>query len=523
MIMNKRFLTIFFSILFIALSLGFSQSIAKAVAAKPTGWSYISGNWCYLDAKGTKMTNKWAQDKSLKWFYLKADGTMAVNKWAQDSSKKWFYLGSDGSMQTNKWYQDSSKKWFYVGSDGAMKTSSWISYKDKWYYVNTDGSMAVNSLTPDGYTVDSAGAWDGKPAATKPVTLDTTAPVITLKGYTTVSINTGTVYTDVGATIKDNVDTSLNPIVTITDAAGRFYSSIDTTKACTFTITYNAVDAAGNKATPIVRTIIVTGADIVDTVPPVITLKGYATMSVKNGIIYTDAGATAADNVDLSINPTTIITDASGNKLTKINTTKAGTYKITYNAVDTAGNIAVPVIRTVIVKEVGAPITFAIDIGHNAAYDGGAVGIRAENDCTKEVGTKVMQKLTALGYGVVNCAPTAPTSTTDSLKQRCDIANAAGADYFVSVHFNIGGGQGTEIYYISDTGKALASNILPEIAALGYTNRGVKLNTTYYVLKNTNEPAILIECAFLDSVNDMNLYNADAIAGAIVKGLTKQP
>jgi N-acetylmuramoyl-L-alanine amidase len=33
-------------------------------------------------------------------------------------------------------------------------------------------------------------------------------------------------------------------------------------------------------------------------------------------------------------------------------------------------------------------------------------------------------------------------------------------------------------------------------------------------------PAILIEACFIDSQKDMNLYNAEAMANAIVKGLT---
>jgi hypothetical protein len=35
-------------------------------------------------------------------------------------------------------------------------------------------------------------------------------------------------------------------------------------------------------------------------------------------------------------------------------------------------------------------------------------------------------------------------------------------------------------------------------------------------------PAILVECCFVDSATDMNLLNADTMAGAIVKGLTGQ-
>lgn len=37
--------------------------------------------------------------------------------------------------------------------------TGWVKWKDKWYYLNADGSMATNSITPDGYKIDSNGIW----------------------------------------------------------------------------------------------------------------------------------------------------------------------------------------------------------------------------------------------------------------------------------------------------------------------------------------------------------------------------
>lgn len=587
MILNKKLLTICFSVLLTAFSFGFSQSVVKAVDPVPLGWKYINNTWYYLDSAGNKVTNKWQQDRSMKWFYLSSTGAMATDKWQQDRSTRWFYLGTDGAMVSNKWKQDSSKRWFYLGTDGGMvvntwqtdsskrkfylgsdgamtvnavvqdssgkryfcgtdgamavntlvqdslgkkyfantdgtlKTSSWVSYSGKWYYVNSDGTMAINTLTPDGYRVDGTGVWDGRPSASS----DTQAPVITLKGSSTVSMAGGTAYSDPGVTVTDNVNTGLTATSTITDTSGRYYPRLDLNTAGTYLITYNAVDSSGNKAIPVVRTIIITSTVIVvDNTAPVITLKGYSTATVKNGVIYVDAGATATDNVDSTVNVSVVIASSSGAILSKIDTTQAGVYKITYNAKDTAGNNAIPVVRTVTVKVPGAPISFAIDIGHNAPYDSGAVGIKNENDLTMEVGNLVKSKLKALGYDVINTAPVNPTSVRDSLEQRVAAADSAGADYFASIHFNMGGGQGTEVYHhsTSPVGKIMAGNVLKEIAALGYTNRGVK-TAEFYVIKYTDMPSILIEGAFLDSSTDMNLYNADAMATAIVKGLTVKP
>jgi hypothetical protein len=77
-----------------------------------------------------------------------------------------------------------------------------------------------------------------------------------------------------------------------------------------------------------------------DIVAPVITLLGNASVSVESGTGYTDAGATALDNIDGDITPSPTNT---------VNTAIVGTYTVTYNATDFAGNAAVPVVRSVTV------------------------------------------------------------------------------------------------------------------------------------------------------------------------------
>ena len=56
---------------------------------------------------------------------------------------------------------------------------------------------------------------------------------------------------------------------------------------------------------------------------------------------------------------------------------------------------------------------------------------------------------------------------------------------------------------------------------MGYRNRGIKA-ANLYVINHTKMPAMLIECYFIDSENDMVRYNAEDIANAIVKGLVGQ-
>lgn len=167
---------------------------------------------------------------------------------------------------------------------------------------------------------------------------------------------------------------------------------------------------------------------------------------------------------------------------------------------------------------------YGIDIGHNCPPDTGAVGIRKEDALTMDVGTKVISKLKALGHQVIECKPSRASSVSNSLQQRCSTANSNQVDIFVSIHFNSFNGQanGTEVFAISQTGRSIAKRVLDSIVKLGYFSRGVKDGSHLYVVRNANAPAILVECCFADSKADMDRYNGDTMATAIVQGLTGQ-
>ncbi len=79
-----------------------------------------------------------------------------------------------------------------------------------------------------------------------------------------------------------------------------------------------------------------------DALGPVITLNGNALVGVALNDTYSDAGATATDNVDPSVT-----VNSSGT----VDTATVGTYTITYSATDVAGNAAVTKTRTVVVYD----------------------------------------------------------------------------------------------------------------------------------------------------------------------------
>jgi hypothetical protein len=179
----------------------------------------------------------------------------------------------------------------------------------------------------------------------QPIPTDTTAPAITLLGDPTVNLTVGDIYTDAGVTALDDVDGNITArVVTV--------NPVDINIVGTYTVAYDVADTAGNKATEVTRTVIVTPpAPVVspqpitaDAIAPVITLLGDPTISLVIGDTYTDAGVTASDNVDGDITSKVIIVNP-------VDVSTAGTYIVTYDVADTAGNKAVEVTRTVVVTD----------------------------------------------------------------------------------------------------------------------------------------------------------------------------
>ena len=77
-----------------------------------------------------------------------------------------------------------------------------------------------------------------------------------------------------------------------------------------------------------------------DTTAPVITLNGVSELTINTGDTYTDAGATATDNVDGDITSSIAVVNP-------VDTSTAAEYTITYNVSDAAGNYAVEVKRLI--------------------------------------------------------------------------------------------------------------------------------------------------------------------------------
>ena len=72
----------------------------------------------------------------------------------QKNKDKIRYKRDDGSYVISDWVEDVDGRWYYFDSDGLMVTKSWVQGK---YYVDYEGVMLANTITPDGYRVNSHG------------------------------------------------------------------------------------------------------------------------------------------------------------------------------------------------------------------------------------------------------------------------------------------------------------------------------------------------------------------------------
>ena len=133
--------------------------------------------------------------------------------------------------------------------------------------------------------------------------------------------------------------------------------------------------------------------------------------------------------------------------------------------------------------------------GHTSEGKGtGAVGYINESAENRVVAKKVVEYLKQAGheatYGEIN-------KSDNYLAEQVAIANRSKYDLVVQIHFNAGGGTGTETLYKTNSGKKYAEQVTKSLGKM-YKQRGIKQRTDLYWLNKTSSPAILIETCFAE-------------------------
>ena len=232
----------------------------------------------------------------------------------------------------------------FLGGD-TVKTEVLEVYKDNDVVIadNYDvsptikkyGTFAFPANIPDtlGYFTIWYKAWDHSgniDSALRVIhVVDSKAPVISMKGPDTVRVEVYNSYNDTDVSISDNYDKA--PMLSHNGNLKNF----KTDSLGYFTLWYKGLDHSGNKDS-ITRTIMV-----IDTIAPVITLKGKDSAFVFMDSTYSDLGYVVSDNYDKKPK-----VDTSGNY---INTLAEGVFTLAYHAKDQSANGSISVNRIITV------------------------------------------------------------------------------------------------------------------------------------------------------------------------------
>lgn len=167
-----------------------------------------------------------------------------------------------------------------------------------------------------------------------------------------------------------------------------------------------------------------------------------------------------------------------------------------------------------------------INCGHTVSGTVGCGAVRRIDESVeaRKVGLKLERMLIEMGHTVYDCTNDYAPSVSSNLSQIVSMANKQPLDLFVSIHFNSGGGRGTEVFTYGGAKHNEAVKVCNALAELGFINRGVKDGSHLYVVRRSNAKAMLIEVCFVDT-DDADKYKqigANRIAQTIAESITGQ-
>jgi len=175
-----------------------------------------------------------------------------------------------------------------------------------------------------------------------------------------------------------------------------------------------------------------------------------------------------------------------------------------------------------------------IDAGHGG-WDPGKVSDAGnlEKDINLQIAAK-LQAFLELSDASVHVIRLDDTALGDrkvsDMRGRAEIINNSKADVLISIHQNsykTGDIKGVQTFYYpkSEESKVLAEKIQNTLKQElnQVNNRGAKAEDSYYMLKKTEIPAVIVECGFLSNKEEANLLSTseyqEKIAWGIYKGI----
>ena len=169
--------------------------------------------------------------------------------------------------------------------------------------------------------------------------------------------------------------------------------------------------------------------------------------------------------------------------------------------------------------------TVVIDPGHGGQDHGGQWGRVYEKHLALDTAVRLEAMLKCMGYQTVM---TRRSDYFITLPQRVSTTNANKNAIFVSIHYNYtwkNEVSGLETFYYNSEGQRLAQCVQSSLLRQTHTvDRSAKF-ARFYVLRNAQIPAILVEGGFVSNEKERNrmksAYFRDSIARGIVEGIQR--
>ncbi|SHI69450.1 N-acetylmuramoyl-L-alanine amidase family protein [Propionispora hippei] len=169
-----------------------------------------------------------------------------------------------------------------------------------------------------------------------------------------------------------------------------------------------------------------------------------------------------------------------------------------------------------------------VDPGHGGSNPGAVANNDRESDNNLAVGLKLRDKLVQAGAKVIMTRDTDRTvapegsSLGEELEARVAMAEQQKADIFVSIHSNSNPDSniaGAMTFYHSNKSPDLARAVQTAlIKTTGAVDKGIS-PATFYVLRNTTMPGVLVEMGFVTNEQESVQLKNDAYRGKVAQGV----
>lgn len=176
-----------------------------------------------------------------------------------------------------------------------------------------------------------------------------------------------------------------------------------------------------------------------------------------------------------------------------------------------------------------------IDAGHGGD-DPGKIGMNGtlEKDINLVIAYKLKSLLESQDYEVCMTrtdaeglyTPGSSNMKVEDMRKRCEIITEAMPVFTVSIHQNSYPKEyvkGAQVFYYgqSKEGEALAKKIQESLVARVDPNnhRKEKANESYYLLKKTPTPTVIVECGFLSNSEEAKLLNTEEFQDKVAYGI----